>query len=142
MSKGKITVSPNDSLSLAAQKMRDKDVGCLLVEDHDHLCGIVTDRDIACRGFVPGFEATELVVRDVMTRHVISCSAEEPLDEAILLMEKHKVRRLPIVDERNHAVGVLSVGDIATHLPHAQSGELIAAVSMPVSMPPTVASLR
>ncbi len=142
MSKRKIAVSPDDSLATAAQKMRDHDIGALLVEDQEHLCGMVTDRDIACRGFVPGYEATELVVRDVMTRHVVYCTESDHIDKAVLVMERNKIRRMPVVNTNNRTVGILSVGDIATHLPHALSGELIAAISTPLVQSPTVASLR
>jgi len=143
MSDRKISVPSDTSLIAAARKMRDNDIGCLLVENDKNLLGIVTDRDIICRGLVSGLDIKDMTVEDVMSRDVIWCAEEEHVEDAVRLMEKNKVRRLPVMAEGySSPIGVLSLGDISHHLAHHLSGEVVAAVSRPESIPPTVTSLR
>ncbi len=143
MSDRKISVSSATSLVDAARKMRDNDIGCLLVENDERLQGIVTDRDVTCRGLVSGLDVKDMTVEDVMSRDVIWCVEEEHVEDAVRLMEKNQVRRLPVLGNGNGSVvGVLSLGDISNNLSHHLSGEVVAAVSRAESLPPTVSSLR
>jgi len=142
MSDHKVSISPNDSLTSAVRKMRDKDIGCLLVEENGKLRGVVTDRDVACRGLVSGLGFTDLTVSDIMSRDVIWCTENEDVEDAVRLMEQHQVRRLPVMAENEHAVGMLGVGDISAHLSHELTGEVIAAVSTSSYSSPTAKSLR
>ncbi len=143
MSDRKISVSSDTSLIAAARKMRDNDIGCLLIENDEKLLGIVTDRDITCRGLVSGLDIKDMTVEDVMSRDIIWCAEEEHVEDAVRLMEKNKVRRLPVIaGEDGHLVGVLSLGDMSHHLSHHLFGEVIAAVSSPKSLLPTLISLR
>ena len=143
MSGRKISVSSDTSLIAAARKMRDNDIGCLLIENDEKLLGIVTDRDITCRGLVSGLDIKDMTVEDVMSRDIIWCAEEEHVEDAVRLMEKNKVRRLPVMAEGySSPIRILSLGDISHHLSHDLSGQVIAAVSSPKSIPPTLASLR
>lgn len=143
MSSRKVSVSAETSLIDAARKMRDNDIGCVLVEDDNELQGVVTDRDIACRGLVSGLDVKDMTVADVMSRDVVWCAGEEHAEDAIRLMEENKIRRLPVVDDDDgQIVGVLSLADVSNHLSHHLSGEVISAISSPKTILPTLASLK
>ncbi len=88
MSGRKISVPSDTSLIAAARKMRDNDIGCLLIENDRNLPGIVTDRDITCRGLVSGLDIKDMTVEDVMSRDIIWCAEEEHVEDAVRLMEK------------------------------------------------------
>jgi len=124
------TIGACDDLKQAARKMRDLDIGCLLVSQDDRLTGIVTDRDIACKGVADGMDIDAMIVSDVMSTDVIWCTENEGVEDAIRLMEVRQVRRLPVLDDENNLVGILTLGDISTQLSHELSGEVIEAVSM------------
>lgn len=142
MTKRKVSVSPETSLVNAARKMCDSDIGCLLVEKNENLLGIVTDRDIACRGLTSGLDVQEVTVADIMSRDVVWCAEEEHVEDAVRLMEEHKVRRLPVRGGKGELVGMLSISDISLNLPNQLSGEVIAAISHPESGPLTLSSIR
>jgi CBS domain-containing protein len=123
------SVHPNSSVSEIAETMRIHDVGAVpVIEDHK-ISGMVTDRDIVVRGFLNGGNPSNLKARDVMTKRVITCRGNEDLQEAVEIMEKHKIRRLPVVDEKNVLIGMLSLGDIA----QVSSPKLIAEAVMSVA---------
>lgn len=142
ISNRKISVSPDTSLIAAARKMRDNDIGCLLVESETGLRGIVTDRDIACKGLVSGLDVNKMTVEDIMSRDIVWCAEEEHVEDAIRLMEENKIRRLPVMCNSGDVVGLLSLGDISNNLSAHLSGEVVTAVSRPDSLPPTIISLR
>lgn len=134
MSSTAITIDENENLKAAARKMRDMDIGCLPVCQTDgDLTGIVTDRDIICRGVADGLDTDAMIVSDVMSKDLTWCNINEDIEDAIRLMENQQIRRLPVLDGDKKLVGILTLGDISTHLPHDLSGEVIEAVSMPVN---------
>jgi CBS domain-containing protein len=106
------TVSPTATLRDAAAAMERADVGDVLVVDGDDLRGILTDRDIAIRAVGGGRDISTTVVADVFTPSVVSISPTSAVQEAIELMRKHDVRRLPVV-EAGRPIGVVSLGDLA-----------------------------
>ena len=130
MHRGVEWVSPDAPLSECARRMREYDIGALPVGQDDKLVGMVTDRDIVCRGLANGKEPSKLTARDVMTPAIIWCRSEEDLDDATRIMESKRIRRLPVIDENKRMVGMLSLGDIS----HARKsgdlpGEVLQAVS-------------
>ena len=76
------------------------------------LVGSVTDRDLALRVVAAGSDPKSTCVRDVMTREVFSCRPEDDVQEALELMERGQVRRIPIVDRENRIVGIIAQADI------------------------------
>ncbi|RME65545.1 MAG: CBS domain-containing protein, partial [Alphaproteobacteria bacterium] len=80
--------------------MRDNDIGAVPICEHGHLVGIVTDRDIACRGLANGHDPRALRARDVMSDHVVFCQDDEDAEDAVLVMEIRHIRRLPVLDRR------------------------------------------
>src|SRR5258707_7895394 len=75
-------ISPTVSLQEAARKMRDLDIGCLPVGDNDRLVGMITDRDIACRGSADRKDASKVPVRDAMSTGIIYCFDDQDVSEA------------------------------------------------------------
>ncbi len=129
MHEGVVWVSPDTSISDIAARMRDNDIGAVPVGENDRLIGMVTDRDIVCRGLADGRDAQTLTARDVMTSGIIYCEEDEDIEDALELMEKKKIRRLPVINDDKRMVGMLSLGDIS----HAVSEELTAQVVKAVS---------
>jgi CBS domain-containing protein len=129
MHKGAEWIAPDTPLAQAAQKMRELDVGALPIGENDRLIGMVTDRDITCRGLGNGRDFGKLTARDVMTEGIVYCRDSEELDDALRIMESKQIRRLPVLDEKKRMVGMLSLGDISHAASHELSGELVAAVS-------------
>jgi CBS domain-containing protein len=106
-------VEPNTPLTTIAKLMRDHDVGALPVGENDRLIGMVTDRDIVCRAIADGRDLATTTARDVMSKGIFFCRTDEELDEAVHLMEKKKVRRLPVINQDKRMVGMLSLGDLS-----------------------------
>jgi CBS domain-containing protein len=129
MHKGAEWVAPQTPIADVAKRMRDHDIGAIPVGENDRLIGMVTDRDIACRGVANGASLGKLTARDVMSKGILYCRDTEDLEDAMRIMEQKQVRRLPVINDRKRMVGILSLGDIADAAPHELSGEVIAAVS-------------
>ena len=122
-------VTPDTSIRAAAKLMRDEDIGAIPVGENDRLVGMITDRDIACRGLANGKDVAKLTVGRVVTKPIVYCRAKDKLEAAAKIMEKKGVRRLPVIDENKRMVGMLSLGDISSKAPKLLSGEVLRAVS-------------
>ncbi len=129
MHKGVVWVSPDTPLMEVAQKMQKEDVGAIPVGENDKLVGMVTDRDIVCRGVAEGKDISKMTARDVMTNGITWCREESTLEEALDLMEKNKIRRLPVIDGNKRMVGILSLGDISHAATRELTCEMVKAVS-------------
>ena len=129
MHKGVEWVSPETPVTTLAKKMLQHDVGALPVGENDRLIGMVTDRDIAMRGVAKGKDISKLTAKDIMTKNVIWCRDSESVDDAARIMEKKRIRRLPVINDHKRMVGMLSLGDIS----HAASQQLSAEVTKAVS---------
>jgi len=113
MHKGAAWIAPDMPLEKIARKMKKEDVGALPVGENDRLIGMVTDRDICCRGLANGRDFRKLTARDVMTKPILYCQAEQNIAAAVEIMRKAKVRRLPVINAKKRMVGILGMGDIA-----------------------------
>jgi CBS domain-containing protein len=105
MHKGAEWVAPATSVYDIAKKMRDLDIGAIPVGDNDRLIGMVTDRDIACRGVANERDCAKLTARDVMSKGIIYCRDTEELEDALRIMEQKQVRRLPVINDQKRMVG-------------------------------------
>lgn len=92
--------------------MKEKNVGCLIVENHGKLCGIITDRDIALK--VTGEERDPLttMVQEIMSGDPARISVDKDLPELVSLMHSRHVRRVPIVDETELTLGIVTLVDL------------------------------
>ena len=107
-------IQPDDTLRLAAQKMRDRDIGFLPVCDGDSLMGVLSDRDITIRAFADGMDINVMLGRDLMTTPAIYCFDDQYVKDAAKLMGENQIRRLVILGrESERVVGVISLGDLA-----------------------------
>jgi len=97
---------------VAPRDLQAADIGPLPVCDGDHLVGIVTDRDITVRAVAAGRDPSSTPVRDVMTSDVVYVRDDQDVDEAIELMRRYEVRRLPVVDGGRLA-GMVALADLA-----------------------------
>jgi CBS domain-containing protein len=129
MHKGAMWISPETPLLEIAKTMEEHDIGALPVGENDRLIGMVTDRDIVCRGIATGRNPSELRARDIMTKGIAYCREESELQEALDLMEKNKVRRLPVINANKRMVGILSLGDVSHAATQELTFEMVRAVS-------------
>ncbi len=129
MHKGVQWVDPDTKVSELARTMREHDIGAVPVGENDRLIGMVTDRDIVCRGFANGKHVDVLTARDVMSKGIVFCRDDEELDDAMHIMEQNQIRRLPVINDKKRMVGMLSLGDISHSSARELSGEVLQAVS-------------
>jgi len=92
--------------------MKDKNIGCLLVEDHGKLCGILTDRDIALKVSGEDGDPLTTLVGEIMTRDPVRISVDGDLRSLLPIMRTHQVRRVPIVDCLDTIVGIVTMDDL------------------------------
>jgi len=109
------TIQPEATVEEAAQRMRDLDIGGLPVVSDGKLVGFVTDRDLVVRGIADGKEVSRTKIREVMTPEVVCAYEDEDEREASQRMGEHMIRRLMVCDHEGHAIGMLSLGDLAVH---------------------------
>ena len=122
-------VEPQTSVREAAQLMESEDVGSLpVVQDGARLVGVVTDRDIVVRVVAAGLDPESTAVGSVASRELVTLDPEDDLDDALALMAREQVRRLPIVRE-DELVGVLSQADVAHAAKEKDVGEVVEAIS-------------
>lgn len=117
MTRKPIKVGSEESLINVAKKMKEKDIGSMLVCDDKKLKGLITSEDLVKRIIVPTKDPKKLKAKDVMTKTLVTTSSDEDLAEAIRLMIDKGVQRLPVVDG-NMLVGILTDGDILRMAPH------------------------
>ena len=126
-------VEPNTFLTEIAQLMRNYNIGALPVGENDRLVGIVTDRDIVCRGQSQGRDLTRATARDVMTKGIFYTTETASVTDSAVIMETNKVRRLPVLNEQKRMTGMLSVGDLAHTGERKLCGEVLDAVAARVA---------
>ncbi|GGW57382.1 oxidoreductase [Streptomyces lucensis JCM 4490] len=107
-----VTVEPQASVTAVAQRMRDEDIGAVLVIEDDELRGLVSDRDLVVRALAEGGDLEQRTVASACSGDLITVTPDEDLDRAVELMREHSVRRLPVLEE-GHPVGIVSLGDMA-----------------------------
>lgn len=108
---GVLTTEPSATVFECIDRMVDRDVGSIVVMDGDAIAGIFTERDYMRNIALKGRSSKETEVRTVMTKDVATVRPEEPLAECLSLMTELRCRHLPVVDEENELVGIVSIGD-------------------------------
>ncbi len=118
-------IGENENLLTAAQMMRDLNVGSLPVcGNDDKLKGIITDRDIVIKTVATGRNPSDMRAGDLAQGKVVWIDADADVEEALNMMERHQIRRLPVID--NHRlVGMISEADLAQNLPDDKLAELV-----------------
>jgi CBS domain-containing protein len=130
MHKGVDWVSPDTPVTELAKLMRAHDIGCIPIGEDDRLIGMVTDRDIVCKGLASnGFDVRRAMASDVMTEGIHCCREDDDLAKAIHHMETLQVRRLPVINKSKRMVGMISLGDLSHSAPGNLLSECVKSVS-------------
>ena len=124
------SIGKSVSVVEAARVMREQDIGSLPITDDEMLVGMITDRDITTRVVAEAADPGMTPVGDVYSRDLISVEPDKDLEEALQLMARHQVRRLPVV-ENGRLIGIVAQADIALSENETKTGELVEAISEP-----------
>lgn len=122
-------VTPETPVSEAARLMKSEDVGSLPILEGDKVTGVVTDRDIVVRAVAEEKDPRGMPVREIASRELVTIRPDEDLSEALKLMANYQVRRLPVVDEDDRLVGVLSQADVATEAKEKDFAQMVEGIS-------------
>ncbi len=106
-------IGPDATLQQAARKMVSLNVGFLPVVQEGEVLGVVTDRDLAVRAAARGLDPKHTDVRDVMTGTPICARDKQDVEDGARLMMDNRIRRLPILDDGQQLVGIISLGDLS-----------------------------
>ena len=128
MTRDPVTISADANLHDAAEIMRDRNIGDVLVRRNaTELCGIVTDRDIVVNAIAEGVDPATATVDDVCSHNLKTLGSDDAIAEAVELMKREAIRRLPIVDD-GELVGAVSIGDLPQDRdPNSALGEISSA---------------
>jgi CBS domain-containing protein len=107
-----LTIKPDDTVFAALKKMADHDVGALLVMDGDRLAGIFSERDYARKVVLHGHSSRDMKVREIMTDKVCCVLAGQTVHEAMALVTEKRCRHLPVLDDQQRVIGIVSIGDL------------------------------
>ena len=122
--------TPQTPLELVAKLMVQHDCGEIPVLDEtDQVVGVVTDRDIVCRVVAVGKNPLAYVAETCMSELVETVPTSATLAEVLSSMEKHQIRRVPVVDDRGRCVGMISQADLAWVGREHEVAELVREVS-------------
>ena len=130
MHKGVEWVGPDTPITEVAKLMCAHNIGAIPIGENDRLIGMVTDRDIVCKGLVQdGFDVHRATARDVMTPGIHCCREDDDLAKAVRHMEMLEVRRLPVINKSKRMVGMLALGDLSDLAPSDLLSEYVKRVS-------------
>jgi CBS domain-containing protein len=134
MNAGVTCVGEHETLSAAAQHMREHNVGALpICGDDDRLHGMLTDRDIVIKGLAVGLDPNTATAGELSRDNVYYVDVDATISEMLNVMEEHQVRRLPVMAE-HRLVGIVTEADIARHLPEHAIAEFIKAICSPAAI--------
>lgn len=132
MTRSVATVQPHQSIADAARIMDEYNVGAVPVVENGQCVGMITDRDIAVRA-VAGRMDGNTKVSSVMTKNIVTASANTTVHEAAEMMARNQIRRLPVMDN-NQVAGIVALGDLAVqNIYENEAGEALANISEPGS---------
>ena len=112
MTRNPAAIEMTTTVQEAAQMMRDRDIGDILVMDGGSLAGILTDRDIVVRGVAESRDPKTTKVAEICSRELYTVGAADSIQNVVDLMMRHHVRRVPVV-ESERPVGIIAIGDLA-----------------------------
>lgn len=115
MTKDVVSVDPNSTVADAARKMKNSNVGTVVVIDKskNEVQGIVTDRKIVTSVVAEARNPADERIGNIVSKNIVTCRDDNDVHDALKVMGEHKVRRLPVVNDHKELVGVLSISDIA-----------------------------
>ena len=128
-------VTSETPVTEVAELMEAEDIGSIPVLEGGQLTAMVTDRDIVIRAIAKGKDPRGMPVREVFTTEIITVGPDQDLSDALQIMAANKVRRLPVVDDDNRLVGVVSQADVAMEAKEKSVGEMVEEISRPPEGP-------
>ena len=131
MTSNPVTVEADASVVEAARVMKKEDTGIVPVTAGGRLVGTITDRDIVVRVLAEEKDPQATTVRDVASTELVTVDPQQELYEALRLMARNQVRRLPVVEGDGRLVGIVSQADVARQADDARTGELVEEISKP-----------
>jgi CBS domain-containing protein len=134
MTNNPVCCEPDTPLRQVAQLMVAHDCGEIPVLDDSrvrHPIGVITDRDIVTRTVAEGRNPLELSARECMTTTVVTITPDRSVNDCCELMERHQIRRVPVVDAQGALCGIVSQADIARRVSERAAGEVVRDVSKP-----------
>jgi CBS domain-containing protein len=135
MTKDPVCCLAADAAAHAGWLMREHDVGSLpVVENRENkkLTGLITDRDLVLNVMAEGLDPSVTAVERAMSKPAIACSPDDGYDQALELMEKHRIKRVAVVDNSGRVVGVISQSDVALRIRDRQkTAEVVESVCQP-----------
>ena len=126
MSRAAATAGANTPIRNIARIMQQQNTCAVVIGSRDCLLGILTDRDIVIRVLAVGGDPATVTAGEVMTRNPVYCSADEPLDDAVFLMEIGRFRQMPVLDGKGRLCGMLSLGGQPQQAAQGQGSETAA----------------
>jgi CBS domain-containing protein len=132
MTENLVYCMPDNSVMEAARLMKKEDIGPVLIVDNDRgktLVGIVTDRDLALKVVGEGRDPQATPVRDVMSKKLVTCYADDDIEQAMSAMSQFQLRRIPVVGEEMKLVGIISQADVARMNEPEKTGEVVKEIS-------------
>ncbi len=132
MTENLVYCMPDEPVSKAAQLMKKEDIGPVLVVNNGRektLVGIVTDRDLALKVVGEGRDPRDTKVEEVMSKKLVTCRADEDVEQATRAMAQYQLRRIPVVADGMKLVGIISQADVARKDSPARTGEVVKEIS-------------
>jgi CBS domain-containing protein len=130
MHEGCECIGEHQSVLDAAKRMEQLDIGAMPICGQDNrLKGMITDRDIVVKVLAQGKDAASTMAGDLAQDKLRFVQADASIDQALSMMQEHKVRRLPVLDEDKSLCGMITEADIATHTPQERTGEMVGAIA-------------
>jgi CBS domain-containing protein len=121
---------PETPIEEVAKLMVQHDCGEIPVIDRaEQVVGVVTDRDIVCRLVAKGKNPLAYTAESCMSQPVVTVAVSAPLDDVLSTMEKHQIRRVPVIDENGCCAGIIAQADVAWTAREEEVGELVREVS-------------
>jgi len=131
MSPNPCAIEAEKPVAYAAKMMKDENVGLAPIVEGDRLVGTLTDRDIVTRVVAEGGDPQSVTVREVASTNLVTIDPQGKLEEALQLMARNQIRRLPVVEQDGRLVGVVAQADIAREAKEKQTGQLVEEISQP-----------
>lgn len=125
MSKNVETVTPETPIHEVAKKMLQRDCGSIIVVKDDRLVGMITDRDLAIRCVAKEHDPVSTTVGSIISPEILYCFETDKADDVARNMSENKIRRLPVLSAEKRLVGIVSLGDLASHSNHTLCGRVL-----------------
>ena len=106
------SIEPDQSVFEAIKLLAEKEIGAIAVTENGRLIGIVSERDYARQIILKGRSSENTKVRDIMSKDVFTAKTNQEVRECMEIMTRRRIRHLPIINDNNKLIGMISIGDL------------------------------